>query len=325
MKRWPCCLVAGVLLAAACGPGTTPSGGSTGGTGGAGTAAAFITSYCNAIVPCCVKAGLPGRGQGCEAFLGALENPSTYSPTAGEMCLQAIQQLSTQADFCSGTGNSSSACDAVFAVTGQGSGSGAPGALCMTDSDCAAPTGGSSVCWQQTMFVDGGTQSTASCIELSVGKNGQGPCLETLGTNESSTSWSGATPPPDQAYLCKLSDGIYCNSSTRMCTTLGITGQPCEEDQECVVGDYCSAPTFGMAICAPRIADGASCSSSSSFSTTGPCQTTSYCDSSSMTCKPQLADGAACTLDQQCPTRSCVNGKCGGASGDSGLTILCAE
>jgi hypothetical protein len=324
MKLWPCCLVGG-LLAVACGPGSGPSGGGTGGTGGgAGTAAAFIVSYCNTIVPCCVKAGLPGRGQGCQALFGALEDPSTYNPAAGEMCLQAVQQLAMQPDFCTDMPAIDDVCDGVFMSAAQASGSGAPGALCMTDSDCAAPTGGGSTCWQQTMFVDGGTQSTATCIELTAGKSGQGPCLETLGTNESISSWSGGTPPPDQAYLCKLADGVYCNSSTRMCTPLGTTGQPCEEDQDCVTGDYCSYPgTGGASTCATRIADGASCMSSSSIST-GPCQTTSYCDSSSQTCKPQLAYGAACTLDQQCPNRTCTNGLCGG-SGDSGLTALCGQ
>jgi hypothetical protein len=216
MKRWPYCLIGG-FLAAACGPGSGPSAGSPRGSGGgAGTAAAFIASYCNAIVPCCIQAGLPGRGQGCQAVLGALENPSTYNPTAGQMCLQSIQQLSTEPDFCTGTSSSSGVCDGVFASTPQGSGNVAPGSLCSSDGDCVAPAGGSGVCWQQTMFVDGGSASTASCIELSAGKSGEGPCLETLGMNESSTSWSGGTPPPDQAYLCKIADGVYCNSSTRV-------------------------------------------------------------------------------------------------------------
>lgn len=140
MKLWPYCLVGG-LLAAACGPGSGPSGGGTAGTGGgAGTAAAFIVSYCNTIVPCCVKAGLPGRGQGCQALFGALEDPTTYNPTAGEMCLQAAQQLAMQPDFCTDMPAIGDVCDGVFMSAAQASGSGAPGALCMADSDCAAPT-----------------------------------------------------------------------------------------------------------------------------------------------------------------------------------------
>lgn len=303
------------------GPGGSGSGigGSSGGASGAtttntATVAGFVAGYCDLYVPCCADAGL-GTGQTCQTLVGALASRGTYNAAAALACLQEMQQASTKSDFCT-NGGSGPSCGNVFS---GGSGTKGPGQPCSQDGDCLAPSGGSAMCYLQTVSVDGGTASSGTCVQLTSGQPGQGPCFETISGNSSSSAGFGTSmPPPAQGYFCDLATGVMCNFTTQKCTALGTVGQACQGDEDCVASDYCLP--FPTDTCAARVANGAPCAASSG----NPCQTTSYCDTASQTCKPQLADGAACALDQQCPSGRCTNGKCT-ASGDSNssLSLIC--
>jgi hypothetical protein len=290
-------------------------GGGSGGGGATATPpaslAAFAADYCSLFTPCCMKAGLHVGGQGCQVFVEALAAGQTYNAGAGQACVHETQQLSTQQDFCSAP-SSGPSCRNVF----SGSGTKGPGQPCATTTECAAPAGGTANCWIQTTFVDGGTTSSGSCIQLLYGMVGQGPCLGTVSGNSTSFSWSGSAPPPAMAYLCNVADGVSCNSPTRKCTALSATSQACTQSTDCVAGDYCSFATSGST-CVAHVANGASCAGTSS----NACLTTSYCDTGSQTCKPLLAGGSVCTLDMQCQSHRCINGMCGFGSQ---LSLFCA-
>jgi|SRR5580658_2518313 hypothetical protein len=311
---WSLVLLVGCGGSTGAGAAESGSVGSTGGGTTPGTEAEFITAYCNLFVPCCVDAGL-GTGQACSIALGALVAQKPYNATAAPACLQEMQQASTQSDFCT-NGGSGPSCSNVFS---GGSGTKGPGQPCSQDGDCLAPSGGMATCYLQTVFVDGGTASTGSCMQLTAGQAGQGPCFETISGNSSSSAGSSTSmPPPARGYFCDVASGVACNFTTQKCTALGIAGQACQQDQDCVAADYCQA--FPTNTCAARIADGASCAASSE----DPCQATSYCDSGSQTCKPRLANGVPCTVDQQCQGQMCTNGTCSGSSNTS-LSIICGQ
>jgi hypothetical protein len=169
----------------------------------------------------------------------------------------------------------------------------------------------------QTTFGDGGTSTTATCIQTTVGASGDTPCLGTINGDVTFDQWSGTTPPPDHAYTCNVADGLSCSATTAACTALATTGESCSGDADCVAADYCDYSTTGGSQCAVRIDDGGACANM-----TG-CATTSYCDSTSQTCKALLGGGAACTAAEMCQSSDCVNGACSGAGGSFGLATLC--
>jgi hypothetical protein len=294
---------------------------SGGGGGGTAAAQAFTQQYCDLISPCCSKAGLPGNSQTCQSVVGAFTTSATYDASAGQACLQAMQQASMQSSFCATLGGNPPACNGVFMQSG--SGAKGPGQPCSLDQDCAAPAGGRATCYIHGTIVDGGTASSGSCVQLTSGTAGQGPCLGTVDGSITEYSWNGPSAPPGQAFLCNIADGVSCSGTTQKCTALAGTGQPCTQDVDCVGADYCNYGSTGaMPTCAQRLALGASCAGVAS----NACQSTAYCDPGGQTCKPVLSDGSSCTFDQECQNGSCLNGTCGGAgSGNLGLALLCAQ
>jgi hypothetical protein len=287
---------------------------SSGNDGSPATASGFGQSFCNLIEPCCAAAGLGTTGILCNAFVQSAASKGTYDATNGQACIDGVKAESSSGTFCTLLGNDVTACQHVFSKTGAGV---QPGGTCSQDSDCAVAAGGTATCFETTSFGDAGTSTTKTCVQLSAGKAGDGPCIGIVDPQFTLYSWNGQGPPPGQAFTCAIADGVTCSDTTHQCVALADPGQACSSSTDCVTTAYCPLGSGTGSTCIARLADGASCAAQSSG-----CQTTSYCDSTSQTCTPFLAPGAACTVDQQCQ-HGCVNQACAKGTSNFGLALLC--
>jgi len=292
--------------------------------GNASTESGFAQQYCALLAPCCADAGLSTNTSSCAALLSAFGQG--YNPSAGQACLDAATQASKQPGFCSSMSMSLPACNDVFSnstsssgsSSGGASGSVQPGGACQFPSDCVTAPGGGASCLGGGFSSDGGFGGS-QCVQTTSGTAGQGPCIGTITATGTETSWGGSTPPPTHAYVCDLTKGLTCNTTTQQCSAQVGTGQPCSQDTDCVAADYCNFDASGASTCTPRLADGSSCAMSFSA-----CMTTSYCDTTSQTCKPALPTGAACGsgISTPCQSNVCVNNKCSSSS-NAGLALFC--
>lgn len=140
---------------------------------------------------------------------------------------------------------------------------------------------------------------------------------------------------PDTAACASVDGNVTCvapKADGQPCTVPFASPEPCFEKS------YCKGDTQ-TGICAPRVADGASCSECfpggacctfparcigdaaetafcARYSEIGeacdakhPCASSSFC--SAGTCKAKLADGVACTAPAECTSAKCEDGKCG--------------
>jgi hypothetical protein len=312
-------------------------GDGAGGPAGEGTGQGFVTDYCNLLGQCCSQSGVSFRGpQECVTQLtnvylsstqymesiGGLGEGIVYSPAAGQACIQALGHAGVESGCLAAYADNPS-CANVFACSTL-TGTKAAGDTCACDAECIAPSGGRVICYGSVIASDGGVRTTGTCVQLTPGTAGQGPCLVTVDPAGTGTNrWMGAGPVPPQAHLCDSSSGVWCNASTQQCAARGGTGQTCTQDRDCVAADYCPTGAGPTSTCAPRIADGASCSGA-----TQACQAASYCDSTSKLCQPLLADGAACKTGTQCSGGQCnlasgsSSGTCGTRVPGSGICLL---
>ena len=285
-------------------------------SGNASSASGFGQQFCQLLEPCCADAGLSTSGTVCQAFVNEATSMGTYNPTAGQACISALQAASKSSTFCTDFGGDLPQCNDVFGTNGRGAG---PGKPCNTASDCAKAPGGSAICYSVTNFVDGGTNSTSTCVQTQKGTSGQGPCV---GTIQGNTTYFALTAgaPPGMGYTCDVADGVYCDSTTQKCTALAATGQACNGNQECVTSDYCAIGGTNGSTCQPRTPLDSPCS----FGVTNQCVAGAYCDANSGTCKTQIANGSACSTSQECASGNCNNGKCSGTN-SLALGLLCGS
>jgi hypothetical protein len=292
----------------ACSSGSSSDGSLT--VGPADTAGQFADQYCGLIAPCCADAGLSSNGAACHAWLTLAEQQGTYDPAAGKACLAAMQQAQSQPDFCATLGGNLSSCNQVFTSSG---GSVPPGGACMRDSDCTPAPGGSATCFTQFNVVDGGSNETRTCVQTTTGKAGDTPCIGDVNGDITDYSWQGT--PPRQAVLCDAARGLYCDTTTHACAAFKSPGAACSSDTECGPEAYCSFQSGGS-VCAARAPAGSSCAGGVQ------CDASSYCDPATQACIAALASGSTCSTNDQCQSKQCVNGKCGGSS-NLGLWLLC--
>ena len=299
------------VLGAAC---SSKSSGS--GTPDAATASAFGAQFCQDVEPCCAHAGLSTTGMDCQLFVQAAAELDTYDAASGQACLAGIQQESAGGTFCTTLGNDIPACSQVFTPI---PGAVQPGQPCQQDSDCLVAAGGGATCLLAVAAEDAGSAQTQTCVQTQPGTAGQGPCIGDVEATGNVTGWTGSGPPPSEAYLCAVADGLTCSTTTQKCTPLAAIGQPCAQDSDCVSGAYCTLGSSSLDLeCTADLPDGASCE----FASDG-CLPTSYCDSASNTCTPAVADGAPCTTDEQCSSYQCTSGTCGAGSQGIGLSVVC--
>ncbi len=284
----------------------------SGGTasGGAGDRDSFIAQYCDLYRPCCVKAGYSDDTSSCRALLGALAQ-GTYSPPAGDTCLNDVRAAQNQPDYCS---KGAPSCKQAFSVA---SGTAKPGEACSKTSDCAPSSEGEIDCYGS--FSSGsssGGSETRKCVIISTGKEGDA-CVGTIDGSVRS-GFGSSDPSATKLTYCDKKDNLDCDYSAKKCVRIQEAGGPCSSQDTCVKTTYCD---FTTKLCTARKPVGADCNTNDH-----PCVDKSYCDSTSKKCTAGLADGAACTQSESCESKHCLNGKCDPAGAlDSGLTaaLLC--
>jgi hypothetical protein len=302
-----------LTLVIACGGGTTTSSGN--GSSTTPDIDTFASQLCALYAPCCADAGLPTDGKQCTALIVALGgSQGTYNASAAGACLNMLKQQG--GDFCTSGGANGASCNQVF---GGGSGNVPPGGQCMKNGDCAVSGGGTATCMTSTMFVDGGTTETRTCVLEMPGKVGDSPCIASIlelpgGVTETTYSFGSGTPPT-QGYTCDQKDGVYCDSQSMACQAPSDVGGPCHDNNACKAGAYCD---FATSVCKATVPAGSSCSGGVH------CDSSSYCESASQTCKATLANGTQCSLSEQCQSQQCVNAKCSGG-GSFGLQLICGQ
>jgi hypothetical protein len=258
-------------------------------------------------------AKLRSDGVQCKALLGALAGRQ-YDRTAGESCLKQIRAASSKPGFCGSTSDpGAGACDNVLAST---NGTAKPGELCTKTEDCAASPEGRVTC--QSLFLQGA--QIRKCQVQKTGKEGDMPCAGTVDGSVTSFSSSGQqTDIAPTAYLCRVSDGLYCDGQSLKCTKIQAVGAACStasSSYACVKEAYCDSVTR---VCNTRKPAGSACTADRE------CVAGTYCDSMTRMCKASLAAGAACTSSRECASSSCVNMKCAdtSAAGNLGLALIC--
>jgi hypothetical protein len=307
--------ILGVIAAGGCGG----SGGSlaSGGVGPpASSASAFAQQFCDVVAPCCMKAGLRTDGVQCRALIGAYG--AHYDATAGEACLRDLRAAATRADFCMG-GLSTPTCTSVLAASG---GTAKPGDTCNKTDDCAPSSAGAVRC--QSLYVGQPQMKIAKCQVQVVGKEGDGPCAGTQDGNLTSFASSGnAKDVPAMAYLCRTSDGLFCDPDQMKCTKMQAEGGPCSSSSfssqyACVKTATCDTT---RKTCVARKAVGTPCTGTT-FSS--DCVAGAYCDTTAKVCKATAAAGTACMADRECTSGNCLNSKCAaGTDSDLGLAFVC--
>jgi hypothetical protein len=303
--RMGCLATVALALGVSCGDG-----------GGAGSADAFIASYCDLLSPCCSKAGLRSDGQQCRLFFGLVPK-SSYDKQAGEACLAEERAKAGNPEFCqsNGGGGESPSCAKVF---GEKAGSMKPGETCDSDNDCAASSEGKVAC--ATAFSGGG--QIRKCQVQVRGKAGDKPCVASV-EGISRLFNTSVDDVPSKGYLCYDADNLRCDSTSSSCVPFNTAGETCTSsfNGECAAGTYCDDTTKK---CTAQKALGAMCSDDG-FSSHSQCAAGGYCKAPGV-CTAQVADGGTCSSDNECKSNRCVNSKCGAmVGGDFGLALLCGE
>ena len=312
---WAFGVAASAALAAGCGGTTTEGGpGTTGGTGGGGGygggpaapvaqadfANQLAQTMCPNVASCCTRNGFTADQAACTtAAVAAAQtellsppNPSAvqYDPAAAGAC---INQVSSHYQQCSSREGTSDACNHIWI------GLRPVGAACQKSIECAAQSGQRAYC------------TNGQCSLSNPGDSGQGapgvegdPCSSTCTTTandsvcSSSIGSSGGTPPSTAPKSCETTSGLYCDSTTSVCTRVPALGAPC--NGYCATGGYCE-----NGVCTPQHATGP-CPSSDA------CSSGSYCRYSSTPseCIPKKPTGSPCQGSEECLTGFCLSGAC---------------
>ena len=269
---------------------------------------AFISEYCQLLMPCCTQAGYSSDPGQCKALLtAAVSSGLEYNESKGEECLAAMRAASSDPDFC--TKGPGDACDDAF--SNGNSGTVQPGGPCESDSDCADSDQGKGECYHY--YED--SASFEVCVIVADGQADSEPCIGTR--NESYTMYNSSGPPPTLGYICDEADGVYCDSSSQKCVAFRAVGEACSYSDRCANDAYCTSES----VCALRLAVGSTCTSTYG----DECVKTAYCDEDTMTCKQKLEGGAACTSSDECLSGWCTNNKCDEESDNLGYGMLCSE
>lgn len=254
------------LIASACG--------SSGGSGASGSAD-LAAKYCALYAPCCKAVGVPGNGQACRAFFGALPAPD---PAVAQQCVDDLTALAKDPGFCHFETPQPASCAKAYPQSTSG-GTKKPGETCTTSSDCAPQASGDATC------------GASSTCQVRLHATAGDACVGTVDGNLTVTT--GDTTGTSLA-LCFRSDGVFCDGSG-VCQPLVAVGGACADYGACADTAFCDSGT-----CASRAAVGSACTS------TDGCVDGAYCDAfPSGTCQTKLAEGAPCDLDEQCTTSYC--------------------
>jgi hypothetical protein len=253
-----------------------------------GEIADFVDRYCKLIEDCCAKLGQTQLTNHCHDQLYGIAIPGpvqNYDPVAGKACLAELEAPTAAGGSC--LPMSSDPDDACWHVFQGHYGTTPAGGTCAHDSDCAAPPTGTSVC---TTVTGGG--ATRFCMWHQVGKAGDHPCVGDQGSS-GDVLFSGDLSQA-QGYICRSTDGLFCDGPTDTCLPRGAPGATCLNDVGCAAhicqGGVCVAASKVGAPCGQRCEDGSFCSMD--------------------VCVPSTPAGSPCAQNEECALELCANGVC---------------
>jgi hypothetical protein len=162
-------------------------------------------------------------------------------------------------------------------------------------------------CGSTSQCIDGAYCETAAtmpvCVELkqmgvpctASTECGYGlACAGTTGARVCQPLPAVGQPCPD--FLCR-DEGTFCNTSTSICTQVGLPTAPCTSSLQCSPYYPCD---FATTMCKQGPGLGQSCSSGVRCFAAD-----TYCDSATLTCVGLKADGQPCTAESQCLSDFC--------------------
>lgn len=151
-------------------------------------------------------------------------------------------------------------------------------------------------------------------------------CGCTMGETSSCSQIWDATGPSDDRSACYAEDGLYCDTKSGICKSIGDIGQKCQLfHPSCKNGLFCGDDET----CQPIPREGDSCTQSEAFCESGlvckngrcaqlpdlgeqceflndhRCTGGSHCSAASNTCVPPEPLGASCWLDSDCASGHC--------------------
>ncbi|AKV03690.1 hypothetical protein AKJ09_10353 [Labilithrix luteola] len=258
----------------------------------------FVAQLCQLYRPCCERESLATDVRPCRDSYAKIAAVSDIDLAEANACLAERRARSNDPDFCLQQLDSAESCTRVFRRKPSPDGL-ALGARCTSDNDCAPAEGGTVRCARTDPV---GKEICQLQID---GHAGDGPCLGTVDV-------SGFVGQPgfygaERAYLCHLSDGLYCTATSTCAEAKGV-GQPCDGPPwVCTSGNFCEYTTK---TCMALLGEGSSCAQN-----LFACARGLSCNRG--TCSAERAFGAPCTSGDDCGSKRCVDGTCASFAGQA--------
>jgi hypothetical protein len=255
---------------------------------------AFVDQFCTLFEPCCAAGKLSTDPQMCKSW--SLWQGPVYDADAGNACLSAMQQAQRGGTLCPALPD---VCGQVFSLAYD---TVPPGGSCKKNTDCDPGDGRvPPTCNMTSTSADGGV--TGTCIQMSKGKAGDGPCFVQYAGALTGASWPSS--PPAHALVCDEAEGVWCDFTTNLCKPFAKVGDVCDwtaNAPQCGPDATCNEGVPPR--CVARLGAGAACDPLA-FT----CGAGLYCDPGTSQCTPMTALGGACTTGVQC-AGECINGTC---------------
>jgi hypothetical protein len=264
-------------------------------------------AFCSSIESCCRAAGFPYDAMACRRTQASVLAPLVdgmrmasgvrYDPHAAFQCIETVRTRACSFFPSLGGGP----CDHMF------DGLRKPGESCSRHDECMRAREGITLC----ELAQNGSICTVGPDALTArrGKSGD-PCFTTCrewtyggGTSSACSLF----PPLKSGAACYWNDGVYCNFTTAICTTLEPIGARCGDINQCAKGTYCNGDSFGGGVCTAEVGIGGDCSA-----ITWACGDPLYCDQ--RVCRSRKAVGEDCSRTEECSDSPCDEGKCAGAA-----------
>lgn len=265
---------------------------------------AFVSDFCEIVSGCCERTfGAIVTKDVCVQNTLVFDSAATEDDKARTDCIAQLQAAVAkhQGAFCAKYGRSEiPACPDIRRAENVGAAK--PGEPCAKAGDCAPSFDGPVQC------------NNGGCQVLRRGKVDDLPCVA---TDEGGVEKAvGGIVPGPNAFVCFVSeDNVYCDATTRKCTTPKPVGSTCEKHEECVRTAYCNETSKK---CQVRKPTDQSCNESAE------CQERYYCEKEVGFCRDDAKEGEVCDVNEQCITGSCSAGKCAPAtSKDPRLEPVC--
>jgi hypothetical protein len=256
----------------------------------------FASDYCEAVVDCCNRVlSLPKDVPACKTRIAEIDPMMLNDAKARNDCLTQLRKVTPLNDFCTAFGNlDQNACPDVRRKDLTGAKK--AGDACADVKECAPSFEGVVAC-------------RGVCQVTKRGKEGDGPCVATVGDVESNVEGdaSGA-----EVFKCFLRDELLCDPTAKKCAKPIAVGGACADTGACIGTAYCDTDTKK---CTARRANGSSCQQ-------GECQ--GACVEGF--CVAPAKEGAECNPTVFCATGlSCLSGKCSKPAQDARLAASCVS